>query len=136
MITNRVRKAAAYTFATAALSASAVVAATGTAAAAEPSPVSTDRGEYAGCPYGAVCIYPDGSWNDGDPEHVYYEYGGHNLYDEYGEHRVFNNQYGEATVSYCTGWGGTDCGDSDDELPENAAQDLNLTPYNSIRLNR
>jgi hypothetical protein len=50
-------------------------------------------GEYEGCPYGAVCIYPrDKGWNNGKPSNVYWSYGVHKLYNQIGNHYVFNNQ--------------------------------------------
>ena len=95
------------------------VAMTGTAAAG---------GTYAGCPYGAVCIYPGASFS-GTPL-KYYSYGVHRLYNQYGVHRVFNNQYGGAIMRTCTGIG-TGCGSA---LAMYTYRDQNLTPINSIVL--
>lgn len=96
------------------------VAMTGTAAAG---------GTYAGCPYGAVCIYPGASFS-GTPL-KYYSYGAHNLSNQYGVHRVFNNQYGGAIMRTCTGYSGTGC---QGVLSQYRYIDKNLTPINSIVL--
>ena len=87
--------------------------------------------DYAGCVTGYVCIYPNASWNNSNPEHTYYTYGVHQLYDEYGVHRVFNNQYGTATARLCVNRNGTNC---TSKLQPYTWYDYNLTPYNSIRL--
>lgn len=84
-----------------------------------------------GCPSGAVCIYPNATWNGGDPEHVYWSYGAHNLYNEYGVHRIYNNQTGDATMRTCTGYNGTGC---QGYLPAGWLIDKDLTPINSITL--
>ena len=131
MIRNGLRKATGYAFATAVLSASAI--ATGGTAQAADGSVDAKGKEYAGCPSGAVCIYPQGNWNGGKPEHIYYSYGGHDLYNEYGTHRVFNNQHSGATVSACTGSGGSNCGKG---MGPWKYRDVNLTPVNSIKLSR
>lgn len=88
---------------------------------------------YQGCPSGAVCIYPNASWNGGRPSHVFYSYGGHNLSNQYGVHRVFNNQTGGATASFCWKYNGQDCRSW---IPSWYYTDIDLTPINSIRLNR
>lgn len=132
MNNSRVRKTAARALATAALSMTAVLGAFATAQAEDVSPdADAAGGTYAGCPYGAVCVYPGASWNGGNPSHVYWSYGGHNLYNQFGKHRVFNNQYGGAEASMCGGSGGTNCGYT---LPEYTVADVNLTPVNSIKL--
>lgn len=90
-----------------------------------------EQGPYAGCDEGYVCIYPNASWNGGSPEHRYYTYGVHTLYNEYGTHRVFNNQYGGATTRLCRNYNGTDC---TSKIEPWSYRDIDLTPYNSIRL--
>ncbi|WP_346268220.1 hypothetical protein [Streptomyces sp. SCUT-3] len=89
------------------------------------------QGTYAGCPSGYVCIYQGASWNNGVTEHKYYTYGAHNLVNEYGTHRVFNNQTGDATVQLCRGYNGVDCGS---KIKPWTYVDVDLTPYNSIKL--
>ncbi|MFC8517638.1 hypothetical protein [Streptomyces sp. NPDC057257] len=86
---------------------------------------------YAGCDDGYVCLYVGASWNNNSPEHTYYTYGVHKLYDEYGTHRWFNNQTGSATTRLCVNSDGTNC--TSKLLPYNYT-DIDLTPYNSIRL--
>ncbi|REK90341.1 hypothetical protein DY245_11065 [Streptomyces inhibens] len=103
-----------------------VVGTAGTAAAA--------AGTYEGCPYGAVCIYPQNAgWNGGHPSLVYYSYGAHNLSNQFGTHRIFNNQSGGATVRVCTGYNGTGCGGT---TPPWTYYDRDFTPINSILLER
>lgn len=130
MMSNRVRQAAAYAFAAAALSTSVVGAASGTAHAGVSSGANT-ADTWQGCPEGAVCIYTGDSWNGGNPEHIYWSYGAHKLYDEYGKNRVYNNQTGDATVSFCTGSDGTNCGST---IHADHYGGRDLTPINSIRL--
>lgn len=85
-----------------------------------------------GCPYGAVCIYPQNAgWNGGHPSHFYYSYGAHNLSNMVGVHRIYNNQSGGATMRTCTGYNGTGC---EGYLPANNYIDKNMTPINSITL--
>lgn len=116
------RKAAALAFAVGALT---------TIGTTSAQAATTAGGTYQGCPYGAVCIYPDASWNGGSPEHVYYSYGAHNLKNEIGVHRIFNNQYNGATMRTCTGYNGTGC---QGYLKAYTYLDKNLTPINSITL--
>jgi hypothetical protein len=86
--------------------------------------------DYAGCATGYACIYPDGSWNS-NPTNSYYTYGVHQLYNQFGVHRVFNNQTGGAKVWVCKNTNGTDC---TGPITEYTYWDINLTPYNSIKL--
>lgn len=87
-----------------------------------------------GCPYGAVCIYPQNAgWNGGHPSLFFYSYGAHNLSNQLGTHRIYNNQSGGATMRTCTGYNGTGC---QGYLPANNYLDKNLTPINSITLER
>lgn len=97
---------------------------------APPSDVAVDSSSH-GCPTGAVCIYPDASWNGGNPTYVFYSYGVHRIYDQYGHHRVYNNQYGSAYVSLCGGSNGTNC---DPGLVPGAYIDEDLDPFNSVEL--
>lgn len=87
--------------------------------------------DYQGCPSGYVCIYPNASWNNGVPEHRYYNYQAYDLTNEFGVHRIFNNQTGGATVQTCMGYGGSNCGD---KMPPWTYRDEDLTPINSILL--
>ena len=132
-MTSRVRKAAGFAVAATALSVTGAVAASSPAQADQSSPErSTIAGQtYAGCPYGAVCIYPGTDWNGGNPEHVYWSYGAHKLYNEYGTHRVFNNQSGGATFQVCKTSNGKECSPTTDPWEY---RHWNLTPANSIRL--
>lgn len=93
------------------------------------------------CPYGAFCIYPKvrGRLPTRPPVRerperngVYYTYGYHNLHRQYGWHFVFNNQYGGAGVSFCSGPGGTGV-----QIEAKRARGwglVNMTPVNSITL--
>jgi len=102
------------------------------AQAAESGGVGTEMYiEGTGCPVGAVCIYPNASWNYARPSHVYWSYGYHNLRNQYGVHRIYNNQTGGATMRTCLGYNGTRC---EGYLPAGRYIDKNLTPINSITL--
>ncbi|MFE4053904.1 hypothetical protein [Streptomyces sp. YIM B13518] len=105
------------------------VLATGTTAQAGQ--VSAQQSNYQGCNLGYVCLYSYAGWNGGSPEHRYYDYGVYKLYDEYGVHRWFNNQTGGATTRLCINSDGTNC---TSKLSSWAYWDIDLTPYNSIRL--
>lgn len=104
--------------------------ATGTAAQA--------AGEYAGCPYGAVCVYPNASWNNNRPSLVFWSYGGHNLSNQFGVKRVFNNQYGGAHAWLCKQYNGANCTPFPKGYPIEMYTyvDYDLTPINSILLTR
>jgi hypothetical protein len=86
-----------------------------------------------GCPRGAVCIYPGTSFNPG-PSDVFFSYGAHNLQNQFGRHYVFNNQVQGARLFLCTGFNGT--GNCQDEIKNRETKIRNLTPINSIRLDR
>jgi len=91
-------------------------------------------GTYQGCPYGAVCVYPQGAdWNGGHPSDVYYSYGAHNLSNQTGTHIVFNNQSDGATAHLCTGYDGAGCGF---KLNAYTYTGADLTPINSITLDK
>lgn len=51
-----------------------------------------------------------GDRGDPHPTNVYWSYGAHNLSNQHGDHYVFNNQYGGASMSLCTGYNGVGCG--------------------------
>ena len=90
-------------------------------------------GPAHGCPYGAVCVYPQNKgWNIDRPSLTYWSYGPHNLSNQYGTHRIFNNQYGGAEVEACFGYNGTGGGTL--LLGAGVAFDDNLTPVNSLVL--
>lgn len=127
MTLTHTRKAVLVALSALALALSTLVALSGTAQASKPEPGPAPTG----CPSGAVCIYPDDSWNFGEPSHVFWSYGGHNIYGQYGKHRVFNNQTGGATAAACVGTNGTDCGA---KLKPGHFHDYNLTPVNSFVL--
>ncbi|MET7765228.1 hypothetical protein ABZS71_25615 [Streptomyces sp. NPDC005393] len=82
-----------------------------------------------GCSTGYACIYPTTAWTT--PEHTYYNYGTYKLYNEYGTHRVFNNQTGSAIMWLCTDSYGNSC---PHYIPPTYYYDVDLTPYNSIKL--
>lgn len=129
MTTSRARRTITGVLASLALSVTAVVGVSGAAQAQDgPSVQSTH-----GCPSGAVCIYPDDSWNGGQPSHAFYSYGGHNFWNQYGEHRVFNNQHSGAMAQVCWGQGGTSC---PTWIVPGFYRDMNLTSFNSVRLSR
>lgn len=109
--------------------ATAAVAAAGTGSAH-----ASDKPAY-NCPGGAVCIYPQNAdYKTSTPTTVFYSYGAHNLSNQVGNHYVMNNQYGgNATADLCYGYNGVDCLDS---LGQNVTGWFDLTPINSIVLNR
>ncbi|GAA3119046.1 hypothetical protein GCM10010521_03250 [Streptomyces rameus] len=88
---------------------------------------------WAGCPDGAVCVYPQNQNPAQSPSLVLYSYGPHNLSNQVGRHWVLNNQYGGATASLCTGYNGAGCGAP---IAEGTGVYADLTPINSITLNR
>lgn len=96
-------------------------------------PPAQAAGTSHGCPYGAVCLYPQNAgWNGDHPSASYWSYGPHNLSNQYGTHRVFNNQYGGALVEACYGYGGRGGGTL--LLGTGVAYDYGLTPVNSLVL--
>ncbi|KNX38949.1 hypothetical protein [Luteipulveratus halotolerans] len=100
--------------------------------AAQPSTAQIAGSSWHGCPWGAVCIYPqDAGYNGDRPSNVYWSYGSHKLYNQYGTHMIVNNQYGGALATLCTGSYGTGC---IDWLPAGTAVPAYLTPYNSMLL--
>ncbi|WP_046780690.1 hypothetical protein [Streptomyces yangpuensis] len=109
--------------------ATSVVAVVALSGSVEAKPVDT----WAGCPDGAVCIYPQNENPAVRPTHVFYRYGAHNLSNQFGKHWVLNNQYGGATANLCTGSNGAGCGSP---IAAKTGVYADLTPVNSIRLNR
>ncbi|PRH81119.1 hypothetical protein C6N75_00525 [Streptomyces solincola] len=89
--------------------------------------------DWANCPSGAVCIYPQDQNPAVRPTHVFYRYGAHNLSNQFGNHWVLNNQTGGATANLCTGTNGAGCGNP---IAAQTGVYANLTPINSVRLNR
>lgn len=128
MSVKQIRNAATGLLATVALSMTTIVAFSGAAQAQYETPPG---GVDTGCPYGAVCIYPDASWNGGNPSHVFWSEGAHQFYDQYGTHRVYNNQYGQAYAALSESSDGSSWYDA---LKTGEYVDTNMTPYNSIRL--
>ncbi|WP_323183974.1 hypothetical protein [Streptomyces sp. NBC_01306] len=119
---------------TTALAAGALLAGIGLASSGTAS-AAPAGGPWVGCPYGAVCIYGQDAnpWGSPHPTDVYYSYGAHNLSGKYGHHYIVNNQYNGASVSLCSGYNGVGC---HPQLPAQNAQTYDLTPVNSITLNR
>ncbi|GGZ80459.1 hypothetical protein GCM10010371_45020 [Streptomyces subrutilus] len=87
---------------------------------------------WAGCPDGAVCIYPQNQNPAVKPSQIYYSYGAHNLSNQFGNHWVLNNQTGGATANLCTGSNGGGCGNP---IAARTGVYADLGPINSIRLN-
>ncbi|MFJ9282338.1 hypothetical protein HS99_0017140 [Kitasatospora aureofaciens] len=110
---------AALTVAAAALTA----VATGNAGAAD--------GSWAGCPYGAVCVYPQDQNPASSPSAVYWSYGAHNLNGQYGNHWVLNNQSAGAHAHLCQSYNGANCVY---DIPAQNGVYYNLGPINSITL--
>lgn len=112
-----------------------------TAGAAQAAPAEAHRDAHAngstwnGCPYGAVCVYPEGkSWYESGPERngIYWSYGAHNLSNQLGWHWILNNQWGSAWEFQCYGYNGTG-GIANGEAAGLGAN-VNLTRVNSIVL--
>lgn len=116
-----IRGAAAFATATAA------VLALGGTAGAHPADA------WAGCPDGAVCIYPQDQNPAVKPSQIYYSYGAHNLSNQFGNHWVLNNQTGGASASLCYGSNGANCGNP---IAAGTGVYADLGPINSITLNR
>lgn len=108
-----------------ALATGAVLTLGGTANAAEAA------GTIHGCPSGAVCLYPNASWNGDKPSHRFYSYGTHKIYNQYGKKRWFNNQTGGAKAYRCKNSNGTNCGGNQ---RAGTYYDHDFTPINSVKL--
>ncbi|MEU0677040.1 hypothetical protein ABZ330_29900 [Streptomyces sp. NPDC006172] len=88
-----------------------------------------------GCPSGAVCVYAqDQPASSSTLTHAYYSYGAHNLSNQEGWHWVINNQTGGASTTMCYGYNGGNCTGTTIAAGSWSAE--NLSPINSIRLNR
>ncbi|MGY6021784.1 hypothetical protein [Streptomyces spinosirectus] len=113
----------------------AAVLAAGTAVAAVMAAVPAQAraaSPWAGCPDGAVCLYPEGQNPAKTPSQEFWSYGAHNLSGQYNYHWILNNQYGGAHAKLCTGYNGTGtC--YDDMAPQNGWW-TNFTPVNSVVL--
>lgn len=100
---------------------------------------AADTSSLWGCPSGAVCIYADAKSSHLNGNYItntYWSYGPHNLSNEFNDHWVVNNQTGgiNATAVLCDGYNGTKCTGIIDY--PGVAIGPNLTPINSIVLNR
>ncbi|WP_413755984.1 hypothetical protein [Streptomyces sp. MMBL 11-3] len=89
--------------------------------------------DWAGCPSGAVCIYPQNQDPARNPSNVYWAYGPHNLSNQSGWHWVLNNQTGGASAELCLNYGGTNCNYT---IGAQKGVYADLGPVNSIKLNR
>ncbi|MGW1614045.1 hypothetical protein ACWCQZ_32320 [Streptomyces sp. NPDC002285] len=89
-----------------------------------------DGGSWAGCPYGAVCIYPQGQDPAVSPSHIFYSYRRHTIYNQFGDHSVLNNQYDGALAETCKSRT-TGCHFT---IGPQEGFYVNLTPINSILL--
>ncbi|WP_052229762.1 hypothetical protein [Streptomyces sp. CT34] len=104
-----------------------------TAVAAGTAAATPAGDPWAGCPYGAVCIYPQGQDPAATPTDVFWSYGAHNLSNQYGWHWVLNNQSDGAHAHLCTEYNGGGC--NYDMAAQNGVW-ADLTPVNSITLDR
>jgi len=91
-----------------------------------------------GCASGFVCIY--NTYDDvvnGNVQARFEAYGANNLTNEFGDKWIFNNQYGgdNATAVLCYGYNGVNC-DGNYTIYNEGLAEFNLTPFNSIWLNR
>ncbi|MFD0338293.1 hypothetical protein ACFVH0_06300 [Streptomyces sp. NPDC127117] len=84
-----------------------------------------------GCPSGAVCLCPKGSWANDEPTCILYGYGAHKICNQYGTKRIHNHQTGGATARNCHDAAGNNCGGYQQA---NTFADYDYTPYNSIRI--
>ncbi|WP_338674965.1 hypothetical protein V1460_19720 [Streptomyces sp. SCSIO 30461] len=114
-----------HAFAALATAAAAVMAFTG--------PADAKAADWAGCPDGAVCIYPQNQNPAVRPTHIFWSYGSHNLSNQFGNHWVLNNQTGGATAALCTGYNGAGCGG---RIAADHGVYADLTPINSVTLYR
>ncbi|MCX5138820.1 MULTISPECIES: hypothetical protein [unclassified Streptomyces] len=88
-----------------------------------------------GCPSGAVCIYAEGKpASSATLTHTFWSYGAHNLSNQKNYHWVINNQTGGASADLCLKYDGGSC--TGGRIPAGGWDDPNLTPINSVRLNR
>ncbi|MFB6892324.1 hypothetical protein ACFCX4_23775 [Kitasatospora sp. NPDC056327] len=102
---------------------------------AAPAHAATSSGSWLGCDEGWVCIYAEGQpANAGTVTSGYTTYGAHNLVNELNYHWVVNNQTDNASVTLCYGYNGTNC--TGPTFWPGVGISVDLTPYNSIVLNR
>ncbi|WP_316529653.1 hypothetical protein [Kitasatospora brasiliensis] len=94
---------------------------------------SASADDWAGCPSGAVCVYPQDQDPAVSPSAVYWSYGAHNLSGQYGMHWVLNNQTGGAHAHLCRASGGGNCVY---DIPAGNGVRYDLGPINSITLDR
>jgi hypothetical protein len=95
-----------------------------------------DTPKVWGCDPGWVCIYQD-SKEFSPITQEFFTYGAHNLQNQFDFHDIVNNQTGGATVTLCYGYNGVNCtGPTLLSYEVCCAYGINLTPINSIRLNR
>ncbi|MEU3346072.1 hypothetical protein ABZ723_13925 [Streptomyces sp. NPDC006700] len=88
-----------------------------------------------GCPSGAVCVYAEGKpASSSTLTHTYWSYGAHNLSNQFNWHWVINNQTGGASADLCYEYNGGNC--TGGKIAAGGWQAVNLSPINSIRLNR
>lgn len=96
---------------------------------------SAHAADLYGCPSGAVCIYAEGQpASSGTLTNTYWSYGAHNLSNQNNWHWVINNQTGGASTTLCYGYDGGNC--SGPTIAAGGWKAVDLTPINSIRLNR
>lgn len=135
--------------AAAALSVGTAGAASNAVASQQPAPAAIDRAAssesvtphavqsagrtYQGCPSGAVCVYPNASWNGGHPSLVLWSYGLHKISGQYGTKRFLNNQYGHADAWICKGHNGSHGTWCNYQWAQTYG-DYNFTPINYIEL--
>ncbi|WP_329196006.1 hypothetical protein [Streptomyces sp. NBC_01435] len=86
-----------------------------------------------GCPSGAVCLCPNGSWANDKPTYVFYSHGAHEICNQLGTKRIYNHQTGGATARNCYDAAGTNCGGYQ-QANTYADYGCGYIPYNSIRL--
>ncbi|MGG2464491.1 hypothetical protein ACO0M4_32830 [Streptomyces sp. RGM 3693] len=115
------------------VSAVAIASVTLTALAVGTADAKAASGPWAGCPYGAVCVYPQNQDPAATPTDVFWSYGAHNLSNQYGWHWILNNQSDGAHARLCTGSNGAGC--NYDMAAQNGVW-ADLTPINSITLDR
>ncbi|MFF7019276.1 MULTISPECIES: hypothetical protein [Streptomyces] len=110
----------------------AALAFTATAVLTGAAQAQAEGGTWDGCPYGAVCIYPENVTpvNNPHPSHIFYSYGFHRVYNQFGNHWVFNNQYDGAVAELCRSVN-TDCTES---IPSQQGWYVDMTPINSLHL--
>lgn len=92
---------------------------------------AADGPPWAGCSYGAACIYPENQDPPTTKTHEFVAYGAYNLSNQYGMHWILNNQYDNAKVDLCYGYNGTNCFHT---LQGGSGIRIDFTPINSVVL--